>query len=31
MMLISAFASREMVMNAYQEAIREEYQIFLVR
>ena len=28
MMLISAFASREMVMNAYQEAIREEYRFF---
>ena len=28
MMLISAFASREMVMNAYQEAIRDEYRFF---
>ena len=28
MMLISAFASREMVMNAYQEAIKEEYRFF---
>ena len=28
MMLISAFATREMVMNAYQEAIKEEYRFF---
>ena len=28
MMLISAFASREMVMNAYQKAIKEEYRFF---
>ena len=27
-MLISAFATREMVMNAYQEAIKEEYRFF---
>ena len=28
MMLISAFATREMVMNAYQQAIAEEYRFF---
>lgn len=28
MMLISAFATREMVMNAYQQAIEEEYRFF---
>ena len=28
MMLILAFATREMVMNAYQEAIKEEYRFF---
>ena len=27
-MLISAFATREMVMNAYQQAIAEEYRFF---
>ena len=28
MMLISAFATREMVMNAYRQAIGEEYRFF---
>ena len=28
MMLISAFATREMVMDAYQQAIDEEYRFF---